>query len=98
MTQQRAADTLPLVFIDHGERDLGRSRSHDDVASATDDCSRAPFFNRRDQSDMIDEIDVREEFDFLFRKVAFRAEETALQRLRAGAVHGVEKLRSIVCP
>jgi hypothetical protein len=45
---------------------------------------------------MIDEIDAQEEFDFLFRKVAFRTEETAIERLRTGAFDGVEKVGAVV--
>ena len=45
---------------------------------------------------MIYEIDVQKEFDFFFREVAFCTEETPIQRLRAGAFDGVEKVGAVV--
>ena len=63
MAHQRSADALPLVFVDNGKSDFGRSRSHRDVASAADDYGSAPFFYCRDQGDMIYEIDVQKELD-----------------------------------
>ena len=91
MAQQRSADALPMVLVDHGKSDFGRTGLHDDVASAADDHRSFPFSHGRDQGDMIDEVDVHEEFDFLFRKFSLRAEETEIQGLRAGASDGAQK-------
>src|SRR5262245_45101072 len=96
MAHQCAADTLPLEFVDHRERDLGRSRLHDDVASAADNHLSTAFFHHRDQSNMVDEVDIHVECDLHFRKTASYTEETAIERLVAGAADRFDKAGLIV--
>jgi hypothetical protein len=71
MTHQGSTDTSPLVFVDYSECQLGGSRSHNDVASATDDHSSSTFFHYCDQGNMVGEVNVHEEF-VLLRKVLSR--------------------------
>lgn len=68
MAHQRRANALPLIFVDHSERHLGCSRAHYDITSASDDCGSAPFSRNGDPRDVVGEIDVQEEVNFLLRK------------------------------
>jgi hypothetical protein len=94
VTHKRRADTLPLVFVDDGESHLRLSRLHDDVAGAAHDHRAGAFLHHRDQGDMVDEVDVQEERDFLLAEVALYLEETAVKRLLTGAADGCRE----VCP
>ena len=95
---QCCTDSLPLVPVDHGESHLRLSGLQDDVTSAADDRESAIFFHHCDQGDVIDEIHMQEELDFLVRKAAFRGEETTEERLRACAADGCKELGSVFRP
>jgi len=43
MAHQRRAETLPLIFVDHSERDLGLSRAYNDKAPTAGDRRFAAF-------------------------------------------------------
>jgi hypothetical protein len=60
------------------------ARLENNVPAAADDDPAAGFICKRDNRDMIFEVDVQEEGTFLVREVALHDEEAALQRLRAG--------------
>src|SRR5262245_38531629 len=96
MAHQCGPDALPLEFVDHSERDLSRSGLHDDVASAADNHLSAAFFHHRYQSDMVDEVDIHVKRDFLFRETASDTEETAIERLVAGAADRFDEAGLIV--
>ena len=79
MTHQCCTDTLSLIPIDHGKSDLGLSTFDCNVASASDYRRLTAFVYHRHQGHMMDEVDVQEECDFLFGKVALYAEEAAIE-------------------
>ena len=85
MMHESRAETLPLILIDHSERDLGLSRLHDDVTCAARDHRPAGLLHHGDEGHVIDEVDVQEESHFLLREAAFHGEEAAVQGLGAGA-------------
>ena len=87
---------MPLVLVDHNESNFGLSRLHDDVAAAADDQRLPAFLHHGDQGHVADEVDVREEGDFLLREAALHSEETPVERLGTGAAHGCEEIRPIV--
>src|SRR5206468_5791560 len=96
MAHQRRAHALPLVLVDQGESDFGRPGRNDDVTSAADHHRSTAFFRHRDQSDVVDEIDVREEFDFLLGKVASDTEEATVERLVADAGDGCAETGPVI--
>jgi len=85
MAHQNRTNTLPLVFVDHGERQLGLSRGDNDITATADDDRPAVFFPHCDQGNVIDKIDIDEERGFLLAKLALHSEETAIERFRADA-------------
>src|SRR5262245_16841623 len=62
---QNRTESLSLVLIEHGECDFGLARLNDDISPAADNHGLAVFFHNRDQSHLLDEVDVHEEVDFL---------------------------------
>src|SRR6267154_6104489 len=88
MPHQRGADSLSLVFVNQGESNLRSSRLNDNVAATANDVRCSAFFCDDDQGDMVDEVDVREELEFLFGKMASYRKETTAERLGAGAADG----------
>src|SRR5262245_18727712 len=95
VAHQHCADALSLVFIDNRERYLGCPRTHDDVTSATDDCPPAAFSDHDDDCNVVGEIDIHEEVDFLFGKMALQPQETAVKRSGADAVGGCDKISAV---
>ena len=96
MMHESRAETLPLILIDHSERDLGLSRLHDDVTCAARDHAPTAFAHDCDQCDVIDEVDVQEKLDFRLRKVSFYRKETTVKRLRAAAADGCDEVGPVV--
>ena len=79
-----AAALCPFFHRSHSS--AFRSRLHSDVASAADNHASAGVICNRNQGDVLDEIDVKEERLLAFRKMSFCAEEAVIERLSAGAV------------
>jgi hypothetical protein len=71
MPHQYRADTLPLVLIDHCESYFSCPGAYDDVPSTADYCATASFSHDCDQRDVVSEIHVQKEGDFLFGKIPF---------------------------
>ncbi len=65
MAHQRPADSLSLIFIDHRKSDFCFPWFMDDIASATDKNRLTIFFNYRDQSNVVDKVNIQEIRDFL---------------------------------
>src|ERR1700704_6050002 len=84
MTHQDGADAAALPYIDDDKCHLGPPRLENNVPAAADDDLAAGFICKRDNRDMIFEVDVQEEGALLVREVALHDEEAALQRLCAG--------------
>jgi hypothetical protein len=98
MTHQCGADPLSLVFVDQGESHLSTTRLKDDVASTPHDDRSSAFLSDGDQGYMADKVDVREEFHFLFGKMASYRKETTAEGLSAGAADGLFKAVPILVP
>ena len=98
MLQQRRTDALPLVLVNDDEGELGEPRLRDDVATAADDHLLAFFFAHRDQSYMVDEVDIQKKFDLLLRELTLWHEEAARQGLSAGAVYRRQHIGPIIRP
>ena len=92
MFHQRSTESLPLVGIYYNESYLGRLGLHHDITSAADDRKAVAFVHHRYQSDMIYEVDIQEERDFLLRKAALCPEETTKKGLRTGPLDGCKEL------
>jgi hypothetical protein len=56
----------------------------------------AAFLHHRDQGDMVDEVDVQEERDFLLAEVALYLEETAVERLVTDPADGCLEISPVV--
>src|SRR5262249_16249122 len=97
MAHESRRYSLALIGIDNDERQLGLARLRDDVTSSTGD-HWAAVFELRNQRNVIGEIDIHEKRNLLVREPAVRDEETALQRLHAGAVDRCEHVVPIVRP
>src|SRR4030095_8222452 len=87
---------LALVLVDHCESYLGFPGLQDDVATTADDHGAAVFFAHGDQGHVIDEVDLREERDFLLGKVTSYTEEATIERLGAAAADGRNELGPVV--
>lgn len=98
ITHQCGADPLPLVFVDQGEGHLSTTGVKDDVAAGTYDVRSSAFLCDDDQGDLADKVDVREELQFLFGKLASYRKETAAEGLGAGAADGLFKAVPILVP
>src|SRR6185295_13629066 len=75
VAQQRCADTLTLVLINHNKGQLRRSRLGDDITAAADDLLLPAVVGRGNERDMVDEVDVQEKGDLLWVELAFGREE-----------------------
>jgi hypothetical protein len=73
MPHQQCADALPLMLVYHGERDLRPSRLHDDVTRSTDNHWSAAFVQDGYERQVVDEVDVQEEGDFILGELRFGA-------------------------
>src|SRR3954463_566960 len=91
MPHQALADTLALILVDDGKRHLGMSRTQYDVACASHNSRPSVFLHYRDQSHVVDEINVGKRFDLLLSKMAPHSEKSAVERLSTGAVDCCEK-------
>src|SRR3954453_5882338 len=80
MVQQFCANPLPLVLVNDNESNFGLPRLHDDLAAAADDQRSPAFLQHGNQGHVADEVDVREEGDFLLREAALHREETPVER------------------
>ena len=98
MAHQCRADPLPLVLVDHSKSHLGCPRLSDNVAPASDNHTSAVLFDRRHQGNMVDEVDVHEECDFLLREAALGSKEAAEDGLGAGASDSGNKAGSVIGP
>jgi hypothetical protein len=98
MLQQGRPYPLTLMLIDNRERKLSPAGLHDDVSSAADDRTSAVLVDKRNQSDMFDEVDVQKECDLLLAEVPLGGEETTEQRLRAGAADRSDDLVVVLRP
>src|ERR1700704_427601 len=98
MTHQDRADAAALPYIDDDKCHLGPPRLENNVPAAADDDLAAGFICKRDNRDMIFEIDVHEEGALLVREVALHDEEAALQRLCAGLSDRSEHVSLILPP
>ena len=99
LAHQCCTDSLPLVPVDHRESHLRLSGLQDDVTSAADDRGSATFFfHHCDQGDVIDEIRMQEELDFLVREAALCGEEPTEERLRTCAADGCKELGPVIRP
>ena len=87
MAHEQCADTLPLVPICHGERDLSSSRLQDDVTGSTDNHRSSGFGQFGYERQMVYEIDIQEEGNFLFGKASLWRKEPAIERLGAAVGH-----------
>jgi hypothetical protein len=79
MAHEQWADTLPLVPINHEERDFCSSRLHDDTSRSTGDHRSAAFVQDGYERQVGDEVDVQEEGNFLFGKASPSSEEPAIE-------------------
>src|SRR5437879_3094689 len=98
MTHQDRADATALPCIDDDKCHLGPPRLENNVPAAADDNLAAGLICKRDDRDMIFEIDVQEEGALLVREVTLHDEETALQRLCAGLSDRSEHVSLILPP
>src|SRR3981081_3066108 len=98
MTHQDRADAAALPCIEDDKCHLGPPRLENNVPAAADDDLAAGFICKRDNRDMIFEIDVHEEGPFLVREVALHDKEATLQRLRAGLTDRREHVSLILPP
>src|SRR3954468_12631217 len=85
MAHQCRADPFPLMLVDDGKSHLGCPRLSDNVTRASDDHGVAVRVHHGHQGDVVDEIDVHEECDFLLREAALGSKEAAKERPSAGA-------------
>ena len=60
MAHESCTNALTLVFVDHGEGNFSRPRSHDDISRATNDRAPFPITQFCDQSHVADEIHISE--------------------------------------
>src|SRR4029077_13188922 len=95
VAHKRRADTSALLFVDDGESHLRLSRLHDDVTGAAHDRAARAFLHS-DQGDVLDEVDVQEERDFLLAEVALYLEETAVERLVTDPAAGCLEISPVV--
>src|SRR3954463_11751316 len=70
MAHQCPADPLPLVLVDDGKSHLGCPRLSDNITRASDYQGLTVLFHHGHQGNVVNEIDVHEECDFLFREAA----------------------------
>src|SRR4051812_22519781 len=98
MAHQGRADTLPLVLVHHGKSHLGCPRLSDNVTPASDNHRSSVLFDRGHEGDVVGEVDVHEECDFLLREAALGSKEAAEERLRAGASESGNKAGSVIWP
>ena len=96
MVQEFCANPLPLGLVNDNKSNFGLPRLHDDVAAAADDHRLPTFLHHGDQGHVADEVDVREEGEFLLREAALHREETPVERVGTGAAHGCEETGSVV--
>jgi len=79
VVHQRFADALPLVLVDHSERDLRTAGLRDHVTSGADDPGPTRFLDDRNQGNVGVVIDIEEGCDILRREISFDAEETPVK-------------------
>lgn len=96
VAQQRCADTLALELINDNEGQLRHPRLAHDIAAATNDLLLGAVFDRGNESNMADEIDIQEKGDLLWVELSFWHEETAGEGLGAEATYRGEHVGSIV--
>src|SRR5262245_15060017 len=98
MAHQGCPDALSLVCIRYSESDLRSSRLREDVAGATDNYPTSFFFQRCDQSYMVDEVDVQKIVDFPLCEASLRREEPAVAGLRTELSYSCNEICSILWP
>src|SRR4051812_38268788 len=98
MAHQCRADPLSLVLVDDGKSHLGCPRLSDNVTRASDDQGLTVLFHYGHQGNVVDEVNVHEECDFLLREAALGSKEAAEERLGAGASDSGDKAGSVVWP
>ena len=100
MTHKNRADSLALVFVDYGKRDLGLPGFGNNVAPTADDCRPTVLLDYGDQGDVIYKVDIEEERGFLLGEMPLGAEEAPIEGLSAyaadsgqhgGAIFGSER-------
>ncbi len=96
MAHQRLADALSLILVHHDEGHLGMARPQNDVTPATRDDRSAILLCHGDQGDVRDEIDIQEECNLRFGKIALCSEEASIKRLSARAADGREQAGAVV--
>src|SRR5262249_47211609 len=96
MAHQDRADALPLILVKNGEGYLGLARRHDDVSRTAYDHRSASLIQYRNQGDMIDEVDVHKEGDFVFAELTFDREEAAFKRMRADTTRSGDEVVPIL--
>src|SRR4051812_23824522 len=98
MAHQCRADTLPLVLVDHSKSHLGCPRLPDNVTPASNNHRLSALFDDGHQGNMVDEVDVHEECDFLLREAALGSKEAAKEGLGAGAFDSGDEVGSVIWP
>ncbi len=92
------SQALALIAVDDDESDLRSAGFNYNIAPATHDGRAAIFVSKCDQRDMIAEVDLHEEVDFLLREAALHREKAPLQRLGACALDCGEHVVLVVRP
>src|SRR3954468_17200928 len=96
MAHQCRADPFPLMLVDDGKSHLGCPRLSDNVTRASDDHGVAVRVHHGHQGDVVEEIDVHEECDFLLREAALGSKEAAKERPSAGASDSGDEAGSVL--
>src|SRR6478736_4855560 len=88
MSRQDQSDSLSLICVDDHECYFGLARFDDDIAATADNRGPAVLIDFGDERDVIDEVDLHEEFFFRIRKSALGHEEAEPPRVNASAIDG----------
>jgi hypothetical protein len=75
---QRGSKASSLIFVDYGESDLGTSGLHNDAPRPTDNRGPDLVVHDRDESQMLDEVDVQEEGNLRLGKLSLWREEAPI--------------------
>jgi hypothetical protein len=98
MAHERRADPLTLVLVNHSKSHLRCPRLSDNVTRTSDDHGVAVLVHHGHQGNVVDEIDVHEECDFLLREAALGSKEAAEEGLGACAFDRGDEADSVVWP
>src|SRR5262249_41222538 len=98
MAHQDLADALPLILVENCEGYLCLARRHDDISRAAHDHWSASLAECRDQGDVIDEVDVHKEGNFVVAKLTLNRKEPVFKGMRADTVRGRNKVVAIFRP